>query len=214
MSVDISLGIVKSLISQEHSVWVKYAIYINLKNFCNYVLLIPLWYIYDRPTDAIFVSISGHFAYEYRCSLCVLHRIISNGSELLFDAYIPMASQITSLTIVYSTVYLGADQRQHESSASLAASPVIDEFPAQMSSYAENASIWWRHHVIFHEQIFINLCQQKEPQWYNVSKTENIHRQVHIIKPKYSGQSIMHYVSNGYGLEVGQLCTWIQMSLL
>ena len=31
-----------------------------------------------------------------------------------------MASQIISLTIVYSTVYSGADQRQHESFASLA----------------------------------------------------------------------------------------------
>ena len=31
-----------------------------------------------------------------------------------------MASQITSLTIVYSTVYLGADQRKHQSSATLA----------------------------------------------------------------------------------------------
>ena len=31
-----------------------------------------------------------------------------------------MASQITSLTIVYSTVYWGADQRKHQSSASLA----------------------------------------------------------------------------------------------
>ena len=31
-----------------------------------------------------------------------------------------MASQITSLTIVYSTVYLDADQRKHQSSASLA----------------------------------------------------------------------------------------------
>ena len=31
-----------------------------------------------------------------------------------------MASQITSLTSVYSTVYSGADQRKHESSASLA----------------------------------------------------------------------------------------------
>ena len=31
-----------------------------------------------------------------------------------------MVSQITSLTIVYSTVYPGADQRKHESSASLA----------------------------------------------------------------------------------------------
>ena len=31
-----------------------------------------------------------------------------------------MASQITSLTIVYSTVYSGADRRKHRSSASLA----------------------------------------------------------------------------------------------
>ena len=31
-----------------------------------------------------------------------------------------MASQITSLTIVYSSVYSGADQRKHQSSASLA----------------------------------------------------------------------------------------------
>ena len=31
-----------------------------------------------------------------------------------------MASQITSLTIVYSTAYSGADQRKHQSSASLA----------------------------------------------------------------------------------------------
>ena len=30
------------------------------------------------------------------------------------------ASQITSLTIVYSTVYSGTDQRKHQSSASLA----------------------------------------------------------------------------------------------
>ena len=31
-----------------------------------------------------------------------------------------MTSQITSLTIVYSSVYSGADQRKHQSSASLA----------------------------------------------------------------------------------------------
>ena len=31
-----------------------------------------------------------------------------------------MASQITSITIVFSTVYLGADHRKHQSSASLA----------------------------------------------------------------------------------------------
>ena len=63
-----------------------------------------------------------------------------------------MASQITSLTIVYSTLYSGADQRKHQSSTSLAFvwgnSPVTGEFPAQMASNAENVSIWWRHHEI------------------------------------------------------------------
>ena len=37
-------------------------------------------------------------------------------SEVIMD---DIASQITSLTIVYSTVYSGADQRKHQSSASL-----------------------------------------------------------------------------------------------
>ena len=38
-------------------------------------------------------------------------------SDVIMDT---MASQITSLTIVYSTVYWGADQRKYQSSASLA----------------------------------------------------------------------------------------------
>ena len=38
-------------------------------------------------------------------------------SDVIMDA---VASPITSLTIVYSTVYSGADQRNHQSSASLA----------------------------------------------------------------------------------------------
>ena len=52
-----------------------------------------------------------------------------------------MTSQITSLTIVYSTVYSGADQKKHQSSASLAFVREILEFPAQRASNAENASI-------------------------------------------------------------------------
>ena len=61
-----------------------------------------------------------------------------------------IASQITSLTIVYSIVYPDADQRKHQSSASLAFLRGIHrtgEFPAQMASKAENVSIWWRHDV-------------------------------------------------------------------
>ena len=61
-----------------------------------------------------------------------------------------IASQITSLTIVYSTVYSDADQSEYQSSAPLAFvtnSPETGEFPAQMASNAENVSIWWRHYV-------------------------------------------------------------------
>ena len=60
-----------------------------------------------------------------------------------------MASQITSLKIVYSTVYSAVDQRKHQSSASLA---FVREFtggrwiPCTKGQYAENISIWWRHH--------------------------------------------------------------------
>ena len=62
-----------------------------------------------------------------------------------------IASRITSLTTVYLIVYSRADQRKHQSSASLAFVWGIHrdgEFPAQGASYAENGSIWWRHHVL------------------------------------------------------------------
>ena len=44
-----------------------------------------------------------------------------------------LASQITSLTIINSIVYSGANQ--------------TGEFPSQMASNAENVSIWWRHNA-------------------------------------------------------------------
>ena len=56
-----------------------------------------------------------------------------------------MVSQITSLTIVYSTVHSGADQRKASKlrTTGLCAgnSPETGKFLAQMASYAENVSI-------------------------------------------------------------------------
>ena len=71
------------------------------------------------------------------------------------------ASQITSLTIVYSTVYSGTDQRKKSKLwiTGLCArnSPVTGEFPAQMASNTENVSIWWCHHAsIFVSGIYQN----------------------------------------------------------
>ena len=61
-----------------------------------------------------------------------------------------ITSQITSLTIVYSAVYSGTDQRNYQSSASLS---FVREFtchwwiPRTRASNAENVSFWW-HFVI------------------------------------------------------------------
>ena len=54
------------------------------------------------------------------------------------------ASQNTSLTIVYSTVYSDADKKSKFRVTGLCAgnSPGTGEFTAQMASNAENVSIW------------------------------------------------------------------------
>ena len=62
-----------------------------------------------------------------------------------------LTSQITSPTIVYSTVYSGADQKTSKlrvTGLCKGNSPVTGEFPAQMARNAEKVSIWWRHHPI------------------------------------------------------------------
>ena len=75
-----------------------------------------------------------------------------------------IASLITSLTTVYSTVYSDADQRKHQSSASLAFVWGIHRGPMNSPAFVwgihrepvnsphkwpvtrDNFSIWWRHH--------------------------------------------------------------------
>ena len=61
-----------------------------------------------------------------------------------------MTYQITSLTIVYSTVYSNADKKNTSTPRvtghCAGNSPGTGEFRAQMASNAENVSIWWRHH--------------------------------------------------------------------
>ena len=56
-----------------------------------------------------------------------------------------MTSQFTSLSIVYSTVYSGADKKTSKlrvTGLCVGNSPVTGEFPAQMASNAEIFSIW------------------------------------------------------------------------
>ena len=59
---------------------------------------------------------------EYKWRL----RVEDHYCDVIMDE---MASQITTLTIVYSTVYSDADQRVHQSSASLASVGGIQRWP-------------------------------------------------------------------------------------
>ena len=62
-----------------------------------------------------------------------------------------MASQATGVSIVYSTVCSGTDQRTAKLRVTVLCegnSSVTGEFPAERASNAENVSTWWwwRHH--------------------------------------------------------------------
>ena len=71
-----------------------------------------------------------------------------------------IASQITSLTIVYSTVYSDTDDRKHQSTASLAFVKGTRRWPVNSPHKGpvtrENASIWWRHHEVTADEIYGN----------------------------------------------------------
>ena len=75
----------------------------------------------------------------------IVHAWVLHYSDTIMGA---AASQITSLPIVYSTVYSDAEKTSKLRVTLLCAgnSPRHGEFLAQMSSNAENFSIWKRHH--------------------------------------------------------------------
>ena len=65
---------------------------------------------------------------------------VSHYSDVIMSA---MASQITGIAIVYTTVCSGADQRKELRATGLCDgnSPVTGDFPAQKASNVENVSI-------------------------------------------------------------------------
>ena len=92
----------------------------------------------------------SNFAGNVKVDNCIL--ITPRYNDVTMSA---MASQITRLTIVYSTVY---SRRRSKKTPMLRVtglywgnSPATSGFPSQRASIAENTSIWWRHHVlVFH----------------------------------------------------------------
>ena len=92
---------------------------------------------------------STHYVWiQYQCEPCKCYK--DHYTDVIMCA---IASQITSLTIVYSTVYSGSRSKKTSKPRFTGLcegnSPGTDEFPAQMANNAENISIWWRHHAVF-----------------------------------------------------------------
>ena len=102
-----------------------------------------------------------------------------------------IAFQITSLAIVYSTVYSGAVQRKHQCSAALMA----DEFSAQISSNAQNVTIWWRHHV-HHTSLCIVVNLHSD----NTGFKKYSRFYLHLSWTSTSGYNCMYYTGQTLGL--------------
>ena len=82
---------------------------------------IPIWKPIPRKSCSLFSSFSICETFQSDkvtvMGIMVGRVFVKHYSDVIIGV---MASQITSLTIVYPTVYSGADQRKHQSSASMA----------------------------------------------------------------------------------------------
>ena len=114
--------------------------------FQEYILNIQ-WHLVGTEPVRYHSVLTSLFSVSGRCShySVTCWKIWANPPHYNDVIMGTMASQITSLVIVYSTIYSSTDQRKHQSSASLAIVRGIHR-SAQMASNAENVSIWWRHH--------------------------------------------------------------------
>ena len=84
-----------------------------------------------------------------RCTYCVVV-IFRHHNDVIMGA---IASLITSLTIVYTTVYSCADRRTHQSSVSLVFARGIHRWPVNSPHKwpvkRKKFQFWWRHHWMF-----------------------------------------------------------------
>ena len=111
-----------------------YTNFISLKNHnATWVRIASFWkeavLLYTHMT--CFASVEGHRGYYsiINQSAIVVVAYTANSYSQWRHIRSTMASQITSLTIVYATVHSGADQRKHQSSASLAFVRGIHRWP-------------------------------------------------------------------------------------
>ena len=74
-------------------------------------------------------------------------------------------------------------------------SPVTGEFPAQMASYEENVSIWWRHHVCHITYISDMITQPTK--WKHLTRSRfTFKTKISMLVPTFAcwkGQTRIHH---------------------
>ena len=98
--------------------------------------------------------------YDAKCLHWSTMNYLTHHNDVIMSA---MVFQIIGVSIAYSTVCPGADQRKHQNPVTGVCegnSPLTGKFPAQRASNAKNVSIWWHHHGItalpwkWHAQVY------------------------------------------------------------
>ena len=99
-----------------------------------------------RWEEEFFLAPSMSYVEPLKLQCCAQYSIVHYNNIIMSV----MVSQITSITIVYSTGYSGTDQRKHQSSASLAFVRRIRQWP--VNSPHKGPVTWkWFHSRCHHE---------------------------------------------------------------
>ena len=104
-----------------------------------------------RPSRVSYWVNWVHLGENWSCRpiCCFLLYTMCHYSDVIMSE---ISSEITSVSIVWSTVCSGADHRKkskiHVTGLCEGSPPVTGGFPPERDSNAQNVSIWWRRHAV------------------------------------------------------------------
>ena len=156
-------------------------LYNMLKNVCIWLHILQRGMFHTLVVGLIWIM-----SHLVRVKYDKSHATYNNNHPRYNDVIMgTIASQITILTIVYSTVYWDADQKKTSKLrvTGLCAenSPGTGAPPAQMASDAENVSIWWRHDAQASPYIVLRIINMYRPYAPKVFERYEDHMQnIHI----------------------------------
>ena len=156
----------------------------------NILCHVTIFYNWDRAIESpvsilgiqihVYATISRFMVASWLTDYVLDQKSMPHCSDVIMGA---VASQITSLAFVYSTVYSGAAQRKHQSPESLTfvrgnhhRRPVNSPH-----SNAENVSIWWRHHAVSY---------QPGQGWNVLGRLKNAYGLLNMIALEFSGSNV------------------------